>query len=383
MRLTEAQSKALFRSVGLPTPDGELATNPDEAGRIAGRLGGRVAVKVQIPIGGRGKAGGIRLADSPNQAAEHARALLGSRIRDYVVREVLVERAVPISREYYLSVTVDRARQSPVAIFSTAGGMDIEEVAEQTPERIAKQWIDIGLGLRDFHARRLFDEGGAPAALRAELGRFLSGLWGLFNRVDAQLVEINPLAETQDGHLVALDGKVEIDDNALFRHPDLAAMRSVEADHPLEREARAHNLAYVKLTGSVGVIGNGAGLVMATLDAVQREGGRPGNFLDIGGGARAEVVEKALRIVMSDPEVKSVLLNVFGGITRCDEVARGLVQALSALGGPRVPVVVRLAGTREEEGRALLAQSRVNGVESAATFQEAARRAVQLATAAG
>lgn len=380
MRLTEAQSKAIFREAGLAVPDGEVASSPEEALAIARRLGGPVAVKVQISIGGRGKAGGIRLAETPEQAAEAARALIGSQIRGFEVRQVLVERASAVAREYYLSVTVDRARQAPVLIFSTAGGMDIEEVAEQSPERIAKEWIDVALGLRDFQLRRLLHQGRAPAALAAEFTRFARSLWEIFRRYDAQLVEINPLAETREGRVVALDGKIEIDDNALFRHPELAAMRSVEAgQHPLERRAREEGLAYVKLDGDVGVIGNGAGLVMATLDAVQREGGRPANFLDIGGGARAEVVERALRVVLGDPDVRAVLLNVFGGITRCDEVARGLIRAISSLGGSSVPIVVRLAGTREEEGRALLEQAGLAGVSSAATFEEAARRAVAMA----
>ncbi|MBE3599626.1 MAG: ADP-forming succinate--CoA ligase subunit beta [Limnochordaceae bacterium] len=381
MRLTEAQSKAIFRDGGLPVPDGRVASSPDEVRQIAGELGGRVAVKVQIPIGGRGKAGGIRIAATPDDAARAASELIGARIRGYEVRQVLVERAAAVQREYYLSVTVDRSRQAAVAIFSTAGGMDIEEVAEKTPHLVAKEWADPLLGLRDFQVRRLFEEGGAPAEVRKELARFARILYELFRRHDAQLVEINPLAQLQDGTLLALDGKVEIDDNALFRHPDLAAMREVEGDHPLERAAREQHLAYVKLDGNVGIIGNGAGLVMATLDMVQREGGRPANFLDIGGGARADVVERALRIVLSDPDVKSVLINVFGGITRGDEVARGMLQALGQLERRSVPIVVRLAGTRAEEGRALLAQAG-RGIETAPTFQQAARRVVELAAGA-
>lgn len=376
MRLTEAHAKRLFASQGLPVPEGATASTPEEALRIARRLGGRVAVKVQVPIGGRGKAGGIRLASDPQGAEQAARDLLGHRIRGYLVKEVLVEKAADISAEWYLSVSIDRARQSPVAVFSTAGGMDIEEVAEKTPERIAKEWIDPQLGLRDFHVRRLLEAGQAPPAARKELARSVRGLYELFRRHDAQLVEVNPLAMTSEGQIVALDGKVEIDDNALFRHPDLAGMRSIEADHPLEQRAREHDLAYVKLDGSVGVIGNGAGLVMATLDMVQREGGKPANFLDIGGGARAEVVERALTIVLADSDVRSVLINVFGGITRGDEVARGLLKAIGSIGGVKVPIVVRLAGTRSAEGRALLAGS---GITTVPSFQEAARQAVELA----
>ncbi|HEY8486679.1 MAG TPA: ATP-grasp domain-containing protein, partial [Limnochordales bacterium] len=238
------------------------------------------------------------------------------------------------------------------------------------------EWVDPCLGLCAFQARRLLHRGGAPPESRRELERFVRTLYDLAVSKDAQLVEINPLALTRSGQLVALDGKVEVDDNALFRHPELAALRSEQADHPLEQRARQEGLAYVKLSGTVGIIGNGAGLVMATLDMVQREGGRPANFLDIGGGARAEVVERALRVVLEDPDVRAVLINIFGGITRGDEVARGVLQALAALGGARVPVVVRLAGTRAEEGLQLLSGS---GLHSAATFQEAARLAVQLA----
>ena len=377
MRLIEAQAKAVFREAGLPVPQGELARSPEEARAAAARLG-PVVVKAQIALGGRGKAGGIRLASTPEQAYEAASGLLGSRLRDLVVEQVLVEQAVDIAAEFYLSFTLDRARGCLVGIFSTAGGVDIEEVAETTPERIAKEWVDPLLGLSPFQIRRLLRRGGAAAEARRELERFVSTLYGLACRMDAQLVEINPLALTRQGGLVALDGKVEVDDNALFRHPELQAQRTDAADHPLEVEARRQGLAYVKLEGSVGIIGNGAGLVMATLDMVQREGGRPANFLDIGGGARAEVVERALRVVLQDPDVRAVLVNIFGGITRGDEVARGVLQALQALGGARVPVVVRLAGTRAEEGLALLAGS---GLHSAATFQEAARRAVELAGA--
>ncbi len=379
MRLVEAQAKAVFRESGLPVPDGALAAHPEEAREVARRLGGRVAVKAQIPLGGRGKAGGIKLAADPDEAFEAARGLLGSRVRDHVVNQVLVEQAVDIGAEWYLSVSLDRARARMVFIFSTAGGVDIEEVAESTPDRVAKEWVDPCAGLADFQLRRLFLRGGAPAHARSALGRFGRTLYRIAEEKDAQLVEVNPLAFTPAGDLVALDGKVEIDDNALFRHPELVALRQETGDHPLEVEARRQGLAYVKLAGTVGVIGNGAGLVMATLDMVKREGGAPANFLDIGGGARAEVVEKALRVVLADRDVRSVLINVFGGITRCDEVARGLLQVLRTLGGAPVPLVVRLAGTREEEGRALLAGS---PIKAAASFQEAARLAVELAGSA-
>lgn len=375
MRLYEYQAKALFRAAGIPVPEGRLVHTPEEARTAAAELGGRVAVKVQVPIGGRGKAGGVKLAASPAEAEAAARELLGKEIRGYPVDRLLVEQAVDIRQEFYLSLTLDRARQSYVLIASAEGGVDIEELAATRPERIGRAWIDPLVGLRAFHAADVASQAGiAPELLGAFQERVLQ-VGRIQAEQDALLVEINPLALLEDGRLIALDAKVETDDNAAFRHAEWGAGDTKGAEHPLERRAREEGLAYVKLSGNVGVIGNGAGLVMATLDMIQRQGGRPANFLDIGGGAKAEVVRRALRLVLDDPDVSAVLINVFGGITRCDEVARGLLEALEGV-EVRVPLVVRLAGTREAEGRALL---RGTALEPAETFLDAARLAVQRA----
>ncbi|MBO8141066.1 MAG: ADP-forming succinate--CoA ligase subunit beta [Firmicutes bacterium] len=375
MKLIESQAKAIFAETGIPVPPGRIARTPDEARAIAQEIGGRVAVKAQVPIGGRGKAGGIKLAAGPDEAYEVARQILGMDVRGYPVERVLVEQAGSIEQEYYLSITVDRDRQAHVFILSSAGGMDIEEIAAQHPEKVVKLWLDAGLGLRDFHIRDLAVRAGVPAELFPQLAAIARRIYEIARSRDASLVEINPLARLSDGRLVALDGKMEIDDNALFRQKALAELKEAEGDHPLEVEARKRGLQYVKLDGYVGVIGNGAGLVMTTLDMIQRSGGKAANFLDIGGGARAEVVRNALEVVLSDPDVKSVLINVFGGITRCDEVARGLLAVMDSM-DIRVPVVVRLAGTREEEGRKLLEGT---ALTPAATFQEAAQKAVAAA----
>src|SRR5690606_608694 len=372
VKLIESQAKAIFAEAGIPVPVGRVATTPEEARAIAQEIGGRVVVKAQVPIGGRGKAGGIQLADDPEGAFRQAQRILGMDVRGYKVARVLVEQAADIAQEFYLSITVDRDRQANVVILSAAGGMDIEEIAEKHPEKVAKLWLTAGLGLRDFHIRQLAVQAGVPAELLKQLAPIMRKVYEILKSYDATLVEINPLARLADGRLVALDGKMEIDDNALFRQQKLAALKEAEGDHPLELEARRRGLAYVKLDGNVGVIGNGAGLVMTTLDMIQRNGGKAANFLDIGGGAKAEVVRNALEVVLSDPDVKSVLINVFGGITRCDEVARGLLDVMRSM-EVKVPVVVRLAGTREEEGRRLLEGTELT---PAATFQEAARKAV-------
>lgn len=376
MKFLEYQAKEVFAKAGIPVPEGRVAENVAEVRAAAEALGGRVVVKAQVPIGGRGKAGGIAVVSSVDEAVREGERILNMEVRGYPVRRVLVEQAAAIEGEYYLGVTIDRARQSIVLILSTAGGVDIEEIAATQPEKIAKVWIDAGLGLRDFHLRQLLAKGGVPAAHAKMMSQILRKMYQIAKEYDAQLVEINPCAALADGRVVALDGKMEIDENAHFRHADLVAQEVSEASHPLERLAEEKGLAYVKLDGDVGVIGNGAGLVMTTLDMIQRAGGRPANFLDIGGGAQAEVVKNALNIVLSDPDVKSVLINVFGGITRGDEVAKGLLQAFSEV-EVRVPIVVRLAGTRAEEGRQLLADR--NDLVAAATFQEAAEKAVALA----
>lgn len=377
MNLIESQAKAIFAEAGLPVPNGRLATTPDEVKQIAEEIGGRIVVKAQVPIGGRGKAGGIRLADDPQGAYEQAQRILGMDLRGFTVNQVLVEEAANIKQEFYVSITTDRDRQANVVIFSTEGGVDIEEVAERTPEKVIKLWIDSGLGLRNYHIRELGFRAGVEPEVLQQLVPILNTMYDIMRKKDALLVEINPLALLEDGRIVALDGKMQIDDNALFRQPAIAADKREEGEHPLEKEAERRGLAYVKLDGHVGVIGNGAGLVMTTLDMIQRSGGKAANFLDIGGGARAEVVRNALELVLSDPDVKSVLINVFGGITRGDEVARGLLDAISNL-EIRVPIVVRLAGTNAEEGLELLQGTPLTPAD---TFEEAARKAVEAAHA--
>lgn len=377
MNLIESQAKALFAKAGLPVPKGKVASTPEEAKAIAEELGGRVVIKAQVPIGGRGKAGGIQLADGPDGAYEQARKVLGMDIHGFTVERVLVEQAADIEREFYLSITTDRDAQANVVIMSTEGGVDIEEVAEKTPEKVAKLWLDAGLGLKDFQIRQAAAAAGLPTELLRQVAPILRTLYKMMMDYDAMLVEINPLALLADGNIVALDGKMEIDDNALFRHKELAADNPEEAEHELEVKAAEKGLAYVKLDGYVGVVGNGAGLVMTTLDMIERSGGKAANFLDIGGGARADVVRSALEIVLADPDVKSVLINVFGGITRGDEVARGLLEATSTL-DIKVPIVVRLVGTNAEEGRRLLEGSPLT---PATTFEEVARKAVDAAHA--
>ena len=375
MKLQEYQAKQLLVQYQVPIPRGEVAMSPAEARRVAAALGRPVALKAQVLVGGRGKAGGIQLADTPDAAAAVAASLLQKEIKGLPVRVLLVEEAVPVAQELYLSVMLDRATQRLTMISSAAGGMDIEEVARETPERITRLVVDPDVGLRVYHARHL----GAPldmgGALLAEFSAIAQGLYTVALERDAFLVEINPLARTADGHLLALDAKILVDDNALYRHPDLAALQEVNETDPQERRAREHGLNYVHLNGDIGCMVNGAGLAMATMDIIQAYGSAPANFLDIGGGARAEVVVAGLRVILSDPQVKAVLINIFGGITRCDEVARGIVQALQEI-RPTVPLVVRLVGTNEAEGQAILAEQRLL---TATTLSEAAQKAVAAA----
>lgn len=374
MKFLEYQAKDIFRKVGIPVPNGAVARTPEEARQIAEEMGGAVVVKSQVPIGGRGKAGGIAVVKDAATAETEARRILSMDIHGYPVEEVLIEEAADIKAEYYLGITIDRARQVPVLIVSSEGGMDIEEVAEKHPDKVARVWIDPSVGLRSFHVREAAFRAQVAPEVAKELAGFIQKVHDVFVANDAILVEINPLAVLGDGRLVALDGKMETDANAHYRHPDHAGVDE-QAEHELEIKARDLDLAYVKLDGEVGIIGNGAGLVMTTLDMIQRSGGRPANFLDIGGGAKAEVVRNALSIVLADPDVKSILINVFGGITRGDEVAKGLLSVTSEM-DVKVPIVIRLAGTRAEEGRALLADSNLHTAE---TFQEAAQKAVELA----
>ncbi len=375
MKFLEYQVKERFKAAGIPVPDGRLARTPDEAVLAAGALG-PVAVKAQVPVGGRGKAGGIKLAKTPMEAKRAAAEILGMKIKGYTVREVWCETAQEITRELYLGLTLDRDARKPVLILSAQGGMEIEEVAESHPEAIAKLHPDPWRGPLSFEVRSLIFRAGL-GPLQTQLAPLVTKLYSLARTYDALTIEINPLALTRDGGLVAADGKLEIDENAAFRHKDLHGADDTEED-PLEAEARRRRLTYVRLDGWIGVIGNGAGLVMNTLDLVQREGGKAANFLDVGGGAKAEVVRNALELVASDPHVKGILINIFGGITRGDEVAHGVIDASREL-NLSLPLVVRLTGTREEEGRRLLQEA---GIKPEASATAAARHVVELAAGA-
>ncbi len=375
MKLHEYQSKQIFAKHGIPIPKGRVAATASEARAIADELGGRVVIKSQVLVGGRGKAGGIRLAKDINEAEELATQILGMEIKGLPVRKVLVDEAANIEKELYLGITNDRAARKPVMMASAAGGVDIEEVARQTPEKIIKIHIDPLLGLRDYQARDIASGIDLPRDLWRSFTEIARGLWNAYTDCDATLAEINPLVITTDNRLLALDGKMILDDNALFLHPDLAEMRDLDAEASSEIEARKYGLSFIKLDGSIGCMVNGAGLAMTTMDIIKLFGGEPANFLDIGGGARADKVAAALRIILSDPNVKAVLLNVFGGITRCDEVARGIVAALAEV-KTNVPMVVRLVGTNAEEGRRILADAKM---VTAVTLVDAAQKAVAAA----
>ncbi len=371
MKFLEYQVKERFKAAGIPVPEGRLARTPNEVALAAAALGS-VAVKAQVPVGGRGKAGGIKLAHTPVEARRAGEQIIGMEIKGYRVREVWCETAVEISRELYLGLTIDRDARNAVLILSGRGGMEIEEVAETHPEAIARLYPDPWRGPLPFEIRELIFRAGL-GGLQTQLSPLAQKLHSLGRTLDATTIEVNPLALTPDGGLVAADGKLEVDDNALFRHKDLSGAEEVE-DDPLEAEARRRKLTYVRLDGSIGVIGNGAGLVMNTLDLVQREGGRAANFLDIGGGAKADVVHNALELLARDPRVKGILINIFGGITRGDEVAQGIIEARRDL-DLQLPLVVRMTGTREEEGRRLLLYA---GITPEATDTAAARKIVEL-----
>ena len=380
MDLYEYQGKELFARYGIPVSEGRLATTPEEARAAAEAIGTPVVVKAQVLTGGRGKAGGIKLADSPGEAEEHARAILGMDIRGHVVRRLWIERASDIEREYYLSVTFDRGAKRALFMLTTEGGVDIEEVAASKPEALARLHVDPLEGYQPYQARRLIyaagiDDPGEQKQIMAIIER----LYGAFVGSDALLCEINPLIVTPDGEVKALDSKFSVDDNALYKHPDIADMRDPEAVPPEERFAREKGVTYVKLDGDVGVLGNGAGLSMSTVDVVTFVGGRPANFCDLGGGGDAEGVVDALEVITRDPQVKSIFFNIFGGITRCDEVARGILQALDTLDMSRYQLVVRLDGTNAEEGRAILADAGRENIHPEATMLDGARRAVELA----
>jgi len=377
--LYEYQGKELFRRFGIPTSEGRLATSADEARAAAEELGGEVVVKAQVLSGGRGKAGGIKLADSPEEAAQHAGAILGMDINGHVVRKLWIESASEIAREYYLSVTFDRGEKKALFMLTKEGGIDIEEVAANRPEALARLHVDPLEGFQPYQARRLIyaagiDDPDEQKQILSIVGR----LYGAFIGADAMLCEINPLIVTPEGEVKALDSKFTVDDNALYKHADIAEMRDLEAYPPEERAAREKGVTYVKLEGEVGILGNGAGLVMSTLDVIALAGGRPANFCDLGGGGDAQGVVDALGIISADPQVKSILFNIFGGITRCDEVARGILQALDQI-SIEEPIVVRLDGTNAEEGRQLLAEAGSEDLHVEPTMLDAARRAVELA----
>ena len=378
MDLLEYQGKQLFARHGVPVPSGRPATSVDEAVEAAEEIGYPCVIKAQVQIGGRGKAGGIKVANDRTEAQQHATNIVGMDIRGFTVHEVWVERASDIAAEYYASVIFDRSAKAPLVMLSTQGGMDIEQVAEENPEALARLHVDPLLGFQAFHGRRLaFEAGVAPDTVRG-VGALLDKLYDAFVAEDATLVEVNPLIVTGDRKVVALDAKVTLDDNALYRHPDHAALRSTEDEDPQEQMAKERGLTYVKLDGNVGILGNGAGLVMSTLDVVKYAGGEPANFLDAGGGANAEQITEAVEVILSNEKVTAVLFNIFGGITRCDEVARGLIAAFEQI-EPSVPFVVRLDGTNDEQGRALLAEAALPNVHTEATMLAAAERVVELA----
>ena len=375
MNLHEYQAKRLFAEHGVPIPKGKVATTADQARVIAKELGGQVVVKSQVLTGGRGKAGGIKLASNPDEAESIAGQILGMDIKGFTVKKVLLDEAVEIRDEIYLAILIDRTRRLPMMMASAAGGMDIEQVAEETPEKIFRVHIDPMIGLRSYQSTFVASGMDLPPGMWREFHKIALGLFKAFQAVDASLAEINPLVITGEGNLLAVDGKLSIDDNALFRHPELAEMRDADEETPSEREARQNGLSYIQLDGSIGCMVNGAGLAMATMDVIKLHGGEPANFLDIGGGATTESVTVALRIILSDSKVKAVLFNIFGGIVRGDEVARGIVAALEQV-QTDVPMVVRLLGTNAEEGMRILAEA---NMQTATTLTEAAEMAVAVA----
>jgi succinyl-CoA synthetase beta subunit len=385
MDLFEYQARDLFEANGVPVLAGAVATTPEEAQKAAEKIGGKVVVKAQVKIGGRGKAGGVKLAENPADTFEKAKAILGMDIKGHTVHKVMIAAAAPIESEYYLAILLDRAARSFLVMASVSGGMDIEEVAHKTPEKLAKVHVDPNEGISHEKAIEIVRKGGFPADVEKGVADVLVTLWKTFQNSDATLVEVNPLVKTADGRIIALDGKVTLDDNAAFRHPDHEALIDHAATNPLEALAKEKDLNYVKLDGEVGVIGNGAGLVMSTLDVVayagEKFGGvKPANFLDIGGGASAQVMADGLSIILGDPAVKSVFVNVFGGITACDAVANGIVQALTMLGDKATkPIVVRLDGNNVLEGRRILNEASHPLVQQLDTMDGAAAKAAELA----
>lgn len=388
MDLYEYQARDLFEAHGVPVLAGIVAQTPDEAKAAAEKIGGVTVVKAQVKVGGRGKAGGVKVAKTADEAYEHAKAILGMDIKGHTVHQVMIAQGADIAEEYYFSVLLDRANRTYLAMCSVEGGVEIEQLAEERPEALAKVPVSALTGIDAETAQKIVTEAGFPEELRADVAEVIQKLWEVFEKEDATLVEVNPLVKTGDGTILALDGKVSLDDNAQFRHEDHAALVDERTEDPLEAKAKANDLNYVKLDGQVGVIGNGAGLVMSTLDVVayageQHGGVKPANFLDIGGGANAEVMANGLDVILGDEQVKSVFVNVFGGITACDQVANGIVKALEILGDTATkPLVVRLDGNAVEEGRRILQEANHPLVTLAATMDEGADKAAELAHSA-
>jgi succinyl-CoA synthetase beta subunit len=378
MDLLEYQGKQLFARHGVPVPAGRPASSVKEAVAAADEIGYPCVVKAQVQIGGRGKLGGIKVCQDRAEAELHAEAILGMDIRGLTVHEVWIEGASQIASEYYASVVFDRSAKAPLVMLSTKGGMDIEQVAAEDPDAIAMLHVDPLLGFQDFHGRRLAFEAGVDADVVRPVSAMLAKLYDVFVGEEATLVEVNPLIVTPDRDVKALDAKVTLDGNALYRHADNAALRDLSNEDPQERMAKERGLTYVKLDGDIGILGNGAGLVMSTLDVVAQAGGAPANFLDAGGGSRADAITSAVEVILSNPKVKAVLFNIFGGITRCDEVAKGLIEAFGQI-KPTVPFVVRLDGTNDAEGRRLLAEAALPNVYTESTMDGAAARVVEVA----
>ncbi len=385
MKIHEYQAKELLKKFGVPVPRGIVARSPEEAYQAAKELASEpVVVKAQIHAGGRGKGGGVKLAKTADEARKLARQILGMKLITHQtgpegreVRVLLIEEGLPIDKEFYLGIVLDRATGRPVFMASAAGGMDIEEVAAKTPEKIFKETINPAVGFRPFQARKLAFALGLPGALVSQAAKFMQSLYSAYEQMDASLMEINPFLLTKDNRLIALDAKVNFDDNAMFRHPDFRDLRDLNEEEPLEIEASKFDLNYIKLDGNIACMVNGAGLAMATMDIIKLAGGEPANFLDVGGGASQERVEAAFRILLADPNVQAVLINIFGGIVRCDMVARGVVGAAKNL-GVKVPVVVRLEGTNVEEGQRVIRESGLN-FTVAGGMKDAAEKVVSLA----
>ena len=379
MDLYEYQGKELFRRVGIPVSDGRLAVSPEEARAAASSLGGPVVVKAQVLTGGRGKAGGVKLAEDPADAEQKARGILGLDIRGHIVRKLWIEKASDIAKEYYLSITFDRGAKKPLFMFTTQGGVEIEQVAEENPDALVRLHVDALEGYQPWVARRLiYGAGVEDPSEQKQIADIIAKLYRCFVECDAMLAEINPLIVTPDGEVRALDSKFTVDDSALYRHPDIAEFREISAADPLEAFAREKGVTYVKLDGFVGILGNGAGLSMSTVDVVVVAGGQPANFCDLGGGGNAQGVIDALEVITRDEQVRSILFNIFGGITRCDEVARGILEALEQM-QITLPIVVRLDGTNAVAGRQILADAAPPNLHVEPTMLEAAKKAVELA----